>query len=123
MQALDEEIESIEKNDTWDLVDLSKYTNFIGAKWVYKIKLNEKGENDIFKARLIEKRFLEQLRIDFGEMFSLVSKLDIVREVLEKLAQNKWKVYHMDVKSTFLNDIIEEEIYVQQPLGYEVEWK
>ena len=61
--------------------------------------------------------------IDFGETFSPVSRLDIVREVLARAAQNKWKLYQMDVKSTFLNGILEEKIYVQQPLGYEVEGK
>ena len=50
VQDMDEEIEAIEKNDTWDLVDLSKDKNFIGVKWVYKTKLNDKGEIDKFKA-------------------------------------------------------------------------
>lgn len=121
LQAMDEEIEAIEKNDTWDLVDLPKDKNLIGVKCVYKTKLNEKGEINRFKARLVAKGFLQQPRIDFGEMFAPVARLDIVSAVLATTAQKKWKVYHMDVKSTFLNGILEEEIYVQQHPGYEVE--
>lgn len=52
-----EEIEAIEKNDAWDLVDLPKEKSFIDVKWVYKTKMNEKGEIDIFKSRLVEKGF------------------------------------------------------------------
>jgi len=57
---MDEEIEVIEKNDTWDLVDFPKDKNLIGVKWVYKTKLNEKGEIDISKARLVAKGFSHQ---------------------------------------------------------------
>lgn len=69
VQSMDEEIEAIEKNDTWDLVDLSKDKNLIGVKWVYKTKLNEKGEIDIFKARLVGKGLSKQLRIYFEKTF------------------------------------------------------
>ena len=55
VQAMDEEMDSIEKNDTWDLVDLPNDKNLIGVKWVYKTKLNEKGKIDIFKARIVAK--------------------------------------------------------------------
>ena len=50
---MDEEMDSIEKNDTWDLVNFPKDKNLIGVKWVYKTKLNEKGEIGKFKARLV----------------------------------------------------------------------
>ena len=114
---------SIENNDTWDLVDLPNYKNLVGVKWVYKTKVNEKGEIDRFKPRLVAKGFSQQPGIDFGETFSPVARQSTVREVLATIAQIKWKVYQMDVKSTFLNEILEEDIYVQQPLGYEVEGK
>ena len=105
---MDEDIDSIEKNDTWDLVNLPKNKNLIGFKWVYKTKVNEKGEIDIFKARLVAKGFSQQPGIDFGETFSPVAILDNVREVIATVAQNKWKVYQMDVKLAFLNGILEE---------------
>ena len=115
VQAMDEEIESIEKNDTWDLVDFPKDKNLIGVKWFYKTMLNEKGEIDKFKARLVAKGFSQQMILDFGETFASVARLNIVRAFLATTTQKKWKVYQMDVKSAFLNGILEEEIYVQQP--------
>jgi hypothetical protein len=120
VNAMDEEIDSIERNDTWDLVDLPKNKKPIGVKWVYKTKLNEKGEIDRYKARLVAKGFSQQPGIDFGETFAPVARLDTVRAVLAIAAQKKWKVYQMDVKSAFLNGILEEEIYVEQPHGYEI---
>ena len=113
VQAMDEEIEAIEKNDTWDLIDLPKEKNLIIVKWVYKTKLNEKGEIDRFKARIVAKGFSQQPGIDFGETFASVARLDNIRVVLATTSQNKWKVYQMDVKLAFLNGILEEEIYVQ----------
>eukprot|EP00253_Pinus_taeda_P015476 PITA_15476 len=108
VQAMDEEIEAIEYNDTWDLINLPKDKILIGVNWVYKTKLNEKGEIDRFKARFVAKGFSQQPRINFGETFALVVRLDIVRAVLATTMQNKWKVYQMDVKSTFFNGILEE---------------
>ena len=71
------------------MVDLLKDKNIIGVKWVYKKKLNEKGEIDIFKARLVAKRLSQQLRTEFGETFSLVAKLDTIRVVLATIAQRR----------------------------------
>lgn len=89
-------------------------------KWVYKTKLNEKGDIDKYKARLVEKGFSQQPGIDFGENFAPVARLDTMRAILAIATQNKWKVYQIDVKSTFLNGILEEEIYVEKPQGYEI---
>lgn len=79
----------------------------------YKTKLNERGEVDI---RLVAKGFAQQLRIDFGETFAPMAIVDIVRDVLAIVSQDKWKVFHMELKSAFLNGILEEEIYVQRSL-------
>lgn len=50
---MDAEIKAIEKNDTWELSVLPQGKKTIGVKWVYKTKLNEKGEVDKYKARLV----------------------------------------------------------------------
>jgi len=63
VQAMDKEIEAIENNDIWDLIDFPKDKNIFGVKWVYKTKLNKKGEIDIFKGRHVAKGFLQQPRI------------------------------------------------------------
>jgi hypothetical protein len=123
VQAMNQDIDSIEKNKTWDLVDLPKHKKSIDVKWVYKTKLNEKVHIEKHKARLVAKGFSQQPGIDYGETFSLVARLDTVRTILAIEAQQKWKVYQMDVKSAFLNGVLEEEVYVDQPPGFEVQEK
>jgi hypothetical protein len=89
---MNQEIDSIEKNNTWDLVDLPKHKTSIGVKWVYKTKLNEKGQIEIHKARLVAKGFSQQWGIDYGENFAPVARLDIVRTLLAITTQQKWQV-------------------------------
>ena len=68
---------------------------------------------------MVTRGFTQQPDIDFNETFALVACMDTIRTVLGIAAQNKWLVYQMDVKSTFLNGYIDEEVYVEQPQGYE----
>jgi hypothetical protein len=123
VDAMNEEIEAIERNNTWGLVDLPSGKNSIGVKWVYKTKFNEKGKVEKHKARLVEKRFSQQPGIDYGETFAPLAHLDTVRVVLAVVAQNKWSVNQMDVKSTFLNGFLKEEFYVNQPPGFQIRGK
>jgi hypothetical protein len=120
VQAMNQEIDSIEKNKTWDLVDFPSHKKSIGVKWVYKTKLNEKGQIEKHKARLVAKGFSQQPGTDYSETFAPVARLDTVRTLLAIAAQHKWKVYQMDVKSTFLNGFLDEEVYVDHPPGFEV---
>ena len=69
---------------------------------------------------MVARGFAQQPGIDFNEMFAPVARMDTVRTVLAIAAQNKWHVHQMDVKSTFLNGYLEEEVHVEQPQGYEV---
>ena len=105
---MNNEIDSIERNQTWDLVDLPHDKNSIGVKWVFKTKLNERGEVDKHKARLVAKGFSQQPGIDYGETFAPVARIDKVRIVLAIVAQKKWPIYQMDVKSAFLNGVLNE---------------
>ena len=106
IHAMNEEIEAIERNNTWDLVDLPIGKTNIGVKWVYKTKFNEKGKVEKHKARLVAKGFAQQPGIDRGETFVAVARLDTVIVVLAVAAQNQWPVYQMDIKSTFLSGIL-----------------
>jgi len=90
---MNQEIDSIEKNKTWDLIDISRHKKSIGFKWVYKTKLNEKGQIEKHKARLVAKGFSQQPSIDYGETFSLVARLDTVRTLLAITTQHKWQLY------------------------------
>jgi hypothetical protein len=121
VQAMNQEIDSIEKKNTWDLIDFPRHKKSIGVKWVYKTKLNEKRQIEKHKARLVAKGFSQKPGTDYGETFSLVEILDTVRNLLAIVAQHKCQVYQMDVKSFFLNGFLEEEVYVDQPPGFEVQ--
>jgi hypothetical protein len=108
VQSMNQEIDSIGKSKTWDLVYIPRHKTSISIKWVYKTKLNEKGKIEKNKAKLVAKGFSQQPDIDYGEKFSPVARLDTVRTLLAIATQHKWKVYQMDVKSTFLNGVLEE---------------
>ena len=69
---------------------------------------------------MVARGFTQQLGIDFNETFAPVACMDTVITVLAIVAQKKWQVHQMDVKSAFLNGYLEEEVYVEQPQGYEV---
>jgi hypothetical protein len=106
VDAMNEEIEAIERNDTWDLVDIPTGKTDIGVKWVYKTKFNEKGKVEKHKARLVEKGLTQQPNIGYGETFSPIEHLNTVRAVLAVASQRKCPFYEMNVKSSFLNEIL-----------------
>jgi len=116
--AMKKEIEAIEKNKTWELIELSKGVKPIGVKWLYKTKFRENGEIDKFKARLVVKGYVQQYGLDYTEVFAPVTRLDIIRIILAIAAQYGWKVSQLDVKSAFLHGELKEDVYVQQPTGF-----
>lgn len=117
---MEEELESIEQNNTWELVDHSNGKKVIGLKWVYKTKLDSEGKVQKFKARLVAKGYTQQSGVDFDEVFAPVAPMETVRVLFALAAKLDWPVYHFDVKSAFLNGVLQEEVYVEQPVGYEV---
>ncbi|CAL2242013.1 unnamed protein product [Prunus armeniaca] len=116
-KAMDAEIEAIEKNDTWELTDLPAEEKTIGVKWIFKTKLNEKGEVDKYKARLVAKGYKQEYGVDYAEVFAPVARLDTIRLVVSLAAQNYWPVYQLDVKSAFLHGELNEKVFIDQPPG------
>jgi hypothetical protein len=117
---MDEELEQIEKNDTWELVPIPKDKNVIGKKWVYSNKLNEYGQVIRSKDRLVCKEYEQVEGIDFVETFSLVARMEEIRFLLSYACSKNIKFYQMDVKSTFLNGELEEEVYIEQLEGFQL---
>ncbi|KAG9444753.1 hypothetical protein H6P81_016093 [Aristolochia fimbriata] len=103
LEAMDKEIASIEKNDTWTLTTLPLEKKSIGVKWVYKTKYQSNGEIDKLKARLVVNGYRQKPGIDYFEVFAPVARLDTVQMILSLAAQVKWTTYQMDVQSAFLN--------------------
>lgn len=118
MAAMKEELSMIEKNRTWELVDRPQDRKVIGVKWVYRTKLNADGSINKHKARLVVKGYAQIFGVDYSDTFAPVARLDTIRILLAVAAQMNWKVYQLDVKSAFLNGVLHEEIYVEQPEGF-----
>eukprot|EP00253_Pinus_taeda_P005329 PITA_05329 len=115
---MNEELEQIEKNNTWELVPRPHDKNIIGTKWIFKNKLNENGEVIRNKAKLVCKGYAQQEGIDFEETFAPIARLKAIRMFLALSSFQKFKVYQMDVKSAFLNGHLKEEVYIEQPQGF-----
>jgi hypothetical protein len=122
-RAMDEEMASLDKNEAWDLVDFPIGINPIGSKWVFKNKLNAEGKVEKYKYRLVAKGYSQVEGIDFGEIFSLVSKLNSIIFLLFVSVAFDFEVEQMDVKKVFLHGDLEEEIYMKQAKGYAVKGK
>ena len=108
---------------TWSLIALPVGAKVIGVKWIYKTKLNELGEVDKFKARLVVKGYAPKDGVDYTEVFTPVARMDTVRMIIVVAAQRGWGIYQLDVKSTFLHGKVKEDVFVEQPQGYEVAGK
>eukprot|EP00253_Pinus_taeda_P030574 PITA_30574 len=115
---MEEELEHIEQNNTWELVPRPKYKNVIGTKWIFKNNLNENGDVVRNKARLVCKGYAQQEGIEFEETFAPVARLEAIRMFLALSSFQKFKVFQMDVKSAFLNGDLDKEVYIEQPDGF-----
>jgi hypothetical protein len=120
LKSMNEELDKIEKNDTWELVPRPTDKNVIGSKWVYKNKMNEQGNIVRNKARLVCKGYAQIEGLDFDETFAPVARLEAIRMFLTYACHKKFKVYQMDVKSSFLNGGLKEEVYMEQPEGFQL---
>jgi hypothetical protein len=121
MEAMNEELSQIEKNKTWELVPRPLNKNVIGAKWVFRNKMDEAGKITRNKARLVCKGYAQVEGIDYGETFAPVARMESIRLILAYASSKQIKVYQMDVKSAFLNGDLEEEVYMEQPDGFQVQ--
>jgi Reverse transcriptase (RNA-dependent DNA polymerase). len=115
--AMREELESLHDNDVWDLVDKPKNRHVIDTRWVFKIKRDEDGNPERYKARLVARGFTQQYGLDYDETFCPVVRFETVRALLALSAAQGLSLHQMDIKTAFLNGEIKEEIFVNQPEG------
>ncbi|KAJ9558522.1 hypothetical protein OSB04_013136 [Centaurea solstitialis] len=116
--AMQEELAEFERNKVWRLVTRPWGKSIIGLKWIF---WNKKDENNLIirnKARLVAKGYRQQEGIDYDETFAPVARIEAIRIFLAYAAHKNMTVYQMDVKCAFLNGVLQEEVYVEQPEGF-----
>jgi hypothetical protein len=117
--AMDDKIQALDRNKTWHLVSPNKITNVIDCKWVYKVKRKANGSLDRYKARLVAKGFKQRYDIDYEDTFSPVVKAAAIQIILSTVVSKGWCLRQLDVQNAFLHGILEEDVYMKQPLVYE----
>ncbi|KAF5767570.1 putative RNA-directed DNA polymerase [Helianthus annuus] len=116
--AMNEEMEALNRNNTWTLVDLPEGRKPIGCKWVYKIKYKSIGEIERYKARLVAKGYSQKEGVDFDETFSPVVKMVTVRCLISLAVERNWPLFQLDINNAFLYGSLNEEVYMCLPEGF-----
>ena len=109
-------MDSMAKNQVWELVNLPPRCKTIGNKWVLKIKCKADGSIDKYKAHLMAKGYTQRERIDYEKTFSPLVIFVSIRLILAIVAHLDLELFQMDVKTAFLNEELDKEIYMDQPI-------
>ncbi|CAI7898765.1 unnamed protein product [Closterium sp. NIES-54] len=118
-KSMESELKSIEENGTWELVELPEGRKAITSKWLFKIKSDADGKIERYKSRLVAKGYQQKEKVDYKELFARVVKPTTLRTLLAGAAIKGWVVKQMDVTTAFLNGVLEEEIFMAQPEGFD----
>ena len=118
-RAMVEEMDSLRKNETWKLVDLPKDRETVSCRWLFKAKMHPDGTLARRKARLVARGFSQIYGVDYEETFSPVARYESIRVVLSMAAAKDMDIVQFDVKTAFLNGILDEEVFMEQPEGFE----
>ena len=112
-------MQALEKNETWDLVELPVGAKAVPCKWVFKIKYSENGTVNRYKARLVAKGCSQRQEYDYHETYAPVDRITTVRTLLAVAVQKKFYLHQTDVRTAFLNGNLSETVYMLQPPGFE----
>ena len=115
--AMNEEMKSLQKNETWELVDRPPGKKLVGCRWVYIVKHKADGTIEHFKARLVAKGYTQTYGIDYIDTFAPIDKINTVRVLLSLAANLDWPLQRFDVKNAFLHGELSEEVYMDLPPG------
>ncbi|XP_071676783.1 uncharacterized protein [Lolium perenne] len=118
-EAMQQEYDALQRNGTWRLVPRQPGINVIDSKWVFKVKQHADGSVERYKARLVAKGFKQRYGLDYADTFSPVVKPTTIRLLLSLAVSQRWHLRQLDIQNAFLNGILEEEVYMRQPPGFE----
>ena len=122
-EAMKQEFDALLAKNTWTLTHLPPHRKTIGCRWVFKLKENSNGTINKHKARLVAKGFNQLYGLDFHETFSPIVKPTTIKVILTLAITHKWEIQQININNAFLNGALQEEIYMQQPPGFENENK
>ena len=117
-----EKMNSLWKNETYELIELPKGRKALKNKWVFKLK-NDDEKLLRYKARLVVKGFCQKQGIDFDEIFSPVVKMSQIQVILGLIARMNLELEHLDVKTAFLHGDLDEKVFMDQPEDFNVKGK
>jgi hypothetical protein len=118
-EAMVEEYDSIVRNDVWDVFPRTVVKSVVTSRWLYKTKIAADGSVEKHKARFVARGFSQIEGVDYDETFAPVARYTSIRTIIAIVAELGWRIHQMDVKTAFLNGFIE-EVYIEQPQGFEV---
>lgn len=118
-EAINDEINSLAENDTWEIVKAPKKVKLINSRWIFKRKTEADGSTRC-RARLVAKGFMQRSGLDYSETYSPVARLPTIRLLLAIAVKNRYFVWHLDVKTAFLHGDLKEDVYMRPPEGIDV---
>ncbi|KAL0337523.1 UNVERIFIED_CONTAM: Retrovirus-related Pol polyprotein from transposon RE1 [Sesamum calycinum] len=118
IKAMDQELQALETNGTWELTSLPPHKKTIGSRWVFKLKYNPDGSIERYKARLVAKGYNQIEGVDYFDSFSPVAKSVTVRVFLAIVVSKSWPLFQLDVNNAFLHGHLDEEVYMDPPARY-----
>ena len=116
--AMIEQRDALNENGTWHLVHLPTGKKAIGCRWVFAVKVNQDGFVARLKECLVAKGYAQTYGVDYSNTFSPVAKMTSVRLFISQLATHNLDLHQLDIKNVFLHDDLQEEVYMEQPLGF-----
>jgi hypothetical protein len=114
-ESMVEEYDSIVRNDVWDVVPRLVGKSVVTSRWFYKTKIATDGNIEKHEARFLARGFSQIEGVDYDETFTTIARYTSIRSIIAIEAEMGWSIHQMDVKTTFLNGFIDEEVYIEQP--------
>ena len=113
-----DELFQFQRNDVWTLVPRPEGVHIIGTKWIFCNKIDEEGNVSRNKACLVAQGYLQMEGVEYDETCTLVARMESIKILLALICHLRFKLYQIDVKTAFLNEILKEDVYVAQPKGF-----